>query len=201
VTGRNGESRVTPFRVFCAIELPDKVRDQIQKHIELLRVAVPESQASWSRVENIHLTFKFFGNVHQNRIPDIANAATRAVSACLPFELQIARTGAFPKPSQPRVLWIGIEDPTGTLAGLHRRFEDECTVAGFEKENRAFRPHLTIARIRKPQGARSLAEANERLGFEAANIRVEELVVFRSELSSEGSKYTALSRHKMSDMV
>ena len=66
---------------------------------------------------------------------------------------------------------------------------------GFTKEERAFSPHLTIARIRKPEGARKLAEVNNSLGFEAMDLQVNELVVFRSELSSKGSKYTALSRH------
>ncbi len=197
MTGRNSEL----FRTFCAVELTAEVRDQIQKHIERLRVEVPQSQASWSRVENIHLTLKFFGNIEQNRITSISNAAARAVNDCSPFDLLILGAGAFPKPSQPIVLWIGVQDPTDRLGNLQRRFEDECAAEGFEKENRAFRPHLTIARIRKHVGARALAEANGKLGFEAASVRVNELVVFRSELSSTGSKYTALSRHQMSDVI
>jgi RNA 2',3'-cyclic 3'-phosphodiesterase len=187
------------FRIFCAIELPASIRDRIQKHIERLGKAVPENRANWNRVENVHLTLKFFGNVERNRISDIANAATRTVKSCSSFDVLISRTGAFPKPTQPHVLWIGVEDSTGELTNFQRRFEEECWVEGFEKEKREFHPHLTIARIRKPHGARTLAEANERLGFDAACVRVNELVVFRSELSSKGSKYTALSRHKMSD--
>jgi 2'-5' RNA ligase len=91
------------------------------------------------------------------------------------------------------VLWIGVSDPSGQLTALQEKFEDECAAAGFPKENRAYRPHLTIARLRKPEGARSLAEAHLKLKFETIQVNVEELVVFRSELSPKGSRYTPIS--------
>jgi len=188
-----------PVRTFCAIELSPAIRSRIQQHIERLRAALPESQASWARVENIHLTIKFFGNVEQEKIARIASAATRAIDNLSSFQISISGTGAFPKTSQPRVLWIGIEDHSAKLAEFHERFENECATEGFPKEGRTFRPHLTIARIRKPEGARALAELNQKLGFESMALTVNELVVFRSELSSKGSKYTVLSRHKLSD--
>ena len=65
------------WRVFCAVELPDEVRARLQEHIARLRKVVPDAAASWSRVENIHLTLKFFGNVALDRIPKISAAATR----------------------------------------------------------------------------------------------------------------------------
>ena len=183
------------WRVFCAIDLSGAVRSSLQKHIDNLRAAVPEAQASWSRIENIHLTLKFFGSVDKDRIPLISTAASRTTSSFHPFQISISKAGVFPRVSQPRVVWIGVEDQTGSLVELQRRFELECSTNGFEKDARSFKPHLTIARIRKPAGARELAEANRQLGFESENLLVEELVVFRSELSSKGSKYTALSRH------
>jgi len=190
-----------PVRTFCAIELPANIHQQIQKHVDRLRAAVPENHASWTRVENIHLTLKFFGNVEQNKTPLIANAATRAVLSCSPFTISIAGAGAFPKTSQARVLWIGVEDPSGKLGELQERFENECAMEGFEKEVRNFRPHLTIARLRNPKGARELAETHQSLTFKAVNLTVNELVIFRSELSSKGSRYTALSRHQLSDTL
>jgi 2'-5' RNA ligase len=190
-----------PFRTFCAIELSSRIRSRIQQQIDNLRAAIPKHHASWARVENLHLTIKFFGEVEQSKIARIASAAARAIDNLSRFETSISGTGAFPKTSQPRVLWIGIEDQTGKLRELHEEFEKECATEGFSKEERGFRPHLTIARIRKPEGARALAELNQKLGFESMSLEVNELVVFRSELSSKGSKYTALSRHKLSDKL
>ena len=106
-------------------------------------------------------------------------------------------TGVFPKASRAQVLWIGVSDPSGKLAALHKRLEDECAAEGFEKEDRAYRPHLTIARIRRPEGARRLADAHLQMKIETVAIELNELVLFRSELSPKGSKYTAISNHRL----
>ena len=192
---------VQTFRTFCAIELTENIRSQIQSYINQLRAAVPESHASWTRIENIHLTLKFFGDVDESSIAKIAKAGDRAVVDCSPFDILIKGSGSFPKPSQARVLWIGVEDPSGKLNELNRRFENECSNEGFAEEDRTFRPHLTIARIRKPTGVKTLAETHQELGFESMKLTVNELVIFRSELSSKGSKYTALSRHNLPEVI
>lgn len=193
----NGVKTNADWRVFCAVELPDHLRSRLQDHIERLREEVPDAAASWTRVENIHLTLKFFGNVAVDRVPAISDAVSRAAKEFSSFQLSVGATGVFPKPSRPQVLWIGVSDPSGKLVDLQRRLENECGKERFEKEDRAYRPHLSIARIRKPDGARRLADAHLKTEFQPAEIEVNELVVFRSELSSKGSKYTAISKHKL----
>jgi 2'-5' RNA ligase len=188
-----------PWRVFCAIELPDEVRKRLDDHVRKLREAVPEVAASWTRVENIHLTLKFFGNVALDRIPSISDAASRAVKEFPAFEIVVGTTGVFPKPNRPQVLWIGVSDPSGRLSRLHQALENEFAAEGFEKEDRAYRPHLTIARLRKADGARHLADAHLQMEFDPMQIKVNEVVVFRSELSPKGSKYTAIFRQDLHD--
>lgn len=187
------------WRVFCAIELPEAVRARLQDHIQQLRTNVAHAATSWSRVENIHLTLKFFGNVALDKLPAISHAAARTVTEFSSFEIAVGTTGVFPRPSRAQVLWIGVNDPSGKLSALQQRFEDECPRVTFPKENRPFRPHLTIARIRKPEGARRLADAHLSMQFEPIPVTLTELIVFRSELSSKGSKYTAISRHRLSN--
>ena len=186
---------MSSWRLFCAVELPAEVRTQLEEHILKLRKAVPDVAASWSRVENIHLTLKFFGNVALDRIPAISEAASRAVAEFSSFPIGVGNTGVFPKPSRAQVLWIGVSDPSGKLSALQERLENECAAEGFPKEDRAYHPHLTIARIRRPEGARRLADAHLQMQFPTTNIELNELVVFRSELSPKGSKYTAISKH------
>ena len=185
-------SQRSEWRVFCAVELPEAVRAQLEKHVAQLRKEVPNAAASWSRVENIHLTLKFFGNVEVKRITRISEAAERVVKQFSTFPIAVGGTGVFPKPSRPQVLWIGVSDPSGQLSALQTKFENECEAEGFEKEDRAYRPHLTIARLRKPEG--SLANTHLKMQFEPIEIDITELVVFRSELSSKGSRYTPISR-------
>jgi 2'-5' RNA ligase len=187
------------WRVFCAIELPSLVLEKISAHINRLQLTAPDSPASWSRPENVHLTLKFIGEIAQNRVSDLSHAVANAVAGFSPFEIVIKDTGSFPKRGTPRVFWIGIDDASGELAQLQVKLDEECLRFGFEKEVRAFNPHLTIARGRKPQGARALATAHKEMGFTATAISVRELSVIRSELSSKGSNYTTISRHALTD--
>jgi 2'-5' RNA ligase len=186
---------MTSWRVFCAVELPAEVRKELEEHILKLRQAIPDVAASWSRVENIHLTLKFFGNVALDRIETISAAASRAVAEFSPFTIGVGDTGVFPRASRPQVLWIGVSDPSGKLSALQERLENECAALGFSKEDRVFRPHLTIARIRRPEGGRRLAGTHLQMNFPTAAVELNALILFRSELSPKGSKYTAISKH------
>jgi 2'-5' RNA ligase len=185
------------WRMFCAFELPESLRARISQHSQRVREAVPEAAASWSRPENIHLTVKFFGNVAQQRVTPISAAAARVVKEFSPIQIDVGKTGVFPRPSRPQVLWIGIDDPSDALARFHEQLEHEFAAEGFAKEDRAFQPHLTIARIRKPHDSNRLAEAHLGIEFSKVTIELSELVLFRSELSSKGSKYTPISRHRL----
>ena len=187
------------WRVFCAVELPEQLRAKLEDYIARLRKQAPDVAASWSRVENIHLTLKFLGNVAIDQIATISAAASRAVKEFTAFEIEVGSTGVFPRPNRAQVLWIGVHDPSKQLSELQQRLENEYASAGFPKEDRAYRPHLTIARIRKPEGARQLAETHLGMQFKPMPVTVKELIVFRSELSSKGSRYTPISHHQLSD--
>jgi RNA 2',3'-cyclic 3'-phosphodiesterase len=184
-------------RVFCAIELPTTVRASLMRQIKRLREAVPHAQASWSREENIHLTLKFLSEIQTSRLSNLSNAAARAVADFSPFQITLEETGVFPKHGAPRVLWIGVKDESGKLAELQTRLEESCAGEGFAREERPFHPHLTIARLRKPQGARTLAAAHIEMRFQPADVAVAELLVIRSEPSGAGSKYSVVSRHRL----
>ena len=187
----------TPLRVFCAVELPDELRSRVAERARRLRAEFPEVRASWEKPEKLHITLKFLGDTEPARVEDLSRAAARAVSNVEPFELTIDEPGSFPPHGQPRVLWLGIVDASGRLAFMHKALEAECAAAGFPRESRPFKPHLTLARIRSPQGARELAAAHRATPFEPQRFKVSELVLMRSELSPQGSRYTPLSRHAL----
>jgi 2'-5' RNA ligase len=190
---------VSQLRVFCAIELPKEVRERAANHVRNLRSALSDARASWPRAENLHLTLKFFGEIASNRVETLSQAVARAAQASQPFKLRIEGTGAFPPRGAPRVLWLGVIDSSGSLAQLQSHLEDECESLGFPRESRPFRPHLTLARIRSPQGARALAKLHQEMSFEAVEFPVTELILMRSELSAGGSRYTAISRKALAE--
>ena len=196
----NESSRVVDeerSRVFCAVEITSEVRERALRHIARLRATVPESRASWLRPENVHLTLKFLGELVRSRVEKLSQAAARATESQGLFKLMIEGAGAFPTHGFPRTLWLGVIDPEGGLMGLQSNLEVECSKEGFLREERPFHPHLTLARIRAPQGARALAKAHRETGFEPIGFEVKDLVVLRSELGPGGSRYTEISRHPL----
>ncbi|HEV7744271.1 MAG TPA: RNA 2',3'-cyclic phosphodiesterase [Pyrinomonadaceae bacterium] len=183
--------------MFCAIELPALVRNLVQRHSARLQEAVPRARASWAPAANLHLTLKFLGEIPSASVADLSKAVSLAVSEVAPFSIRLNSSGVFPNYRQPRVLWLGINDLSGRLLELHARLETEAAKLGFAREARRFHPHLTIARLRHPDNARALSAIHQQLEFEPLDIAVKELLVIRSELSSEGSKYTIVSRHPL----
>jgi 2'-5' RNA ligase len=186
------------WRIFVAIELPAPVRRKLIEHIDRLRDSVPDARASWIREENLHLTLKFLGDIPLTNVDAVVRATESAAKMVEPFPLTVIDCGAFPPKGQPRVLWVGIKDPSSQLALLHQTLEYECAKAGFPREPRSFHPHLTIARIRKPQDSRRLAALHAEIGFDRETVTAAELSVVRSELRSEGSQHTIISRHAFS---
>jgi 2'-5' RNA ligase len=197
-TRAEGSSVRPPFvRVFCAIELSAEVRARAAETIARLRDASPPARASWEREEKLHVTLKFLGSIAEERVGALSSAAERAARACRPLTLRLEGAGAFPPGGVPRVLWLGITDASGALARLQARLEEECAAEGFARaeESRPYHPHLTLARVRAPQGARELAKLHKETGFGPVEFPVKDLVVMRSELGPGGSRYTEISRH------
>jgi len=190
-------STESTWRVFCAIEIPENIRQRISRHAQHLHEALPDVQASWTKPDNIHLTLKFFGNISQQQVLKASQAAARAVDGLRSFTIHIEGAGSFPPRGPAKVLWMGISDPISKLVQLQQTFESECEQEGFPKEARAFHPHLTVARLRTTRGARALAEQHKQLGFEGGMVSVSSLILFRSELNSKGSTYTKISTHRL----
>ena len=190
-------SEAESIRVFCAVELPEAIRAAVAAHAARLRREFPEARASWVRPEGLHITLKFIGEVEAARVEALTRAAGAAVEGCKPFSLSIEESETFPPRGAARVLWLGVKDESGQLAQLQQRLERECEAAGFPREPRAFKPHLTAARLRTPNMANALSEAHRQATFGPYHFQVSELLVIRSELGPGGSRYTPLSRHTL----
>jgi 2'-5' RNA ligase len=181
------------LRTFIAIDLTEEVRQRITKHIETLKAASPETQATWEKPGKAHITLKFLGNVEQQRLESISSAVARAASDIGKFSVEIGEAGAFYSRGKPHVLWLGVTDQTEGLARLYSALERELDGIGFPKEKRPFHPHITIARLKKPEGAKQLATEHKTLGFETAELAVSEVLLIESQLGPGGSTYRTLS--------
>jgi 2'-5' RNA ligase len=179
------------IRAFLAIELPDALRPglaQVQEELKRSRAEV-----RWVPVGNIHLTLKFFGNVPDEEIEALAQAAREAAAAATPFQLQVTTAGAFPSPGAPRVVWLGLGGDILPLTQLFYRLEKAFAALGYLPEGRAFNPHLTLGRVKSPVNRDKLARLLEKLPpLNWPPFTVKELILFQSVLSPQGSKYTPL---------
>jgi len=175
----------------------------VREEIERLQAGLKTARADvkWVRPTGVHLTIKFLGDVEENTIPALAAAASEAIAGNRALPLRIAGTGVFPSPSRPRVVWLGLG---GDLAGLERLRRDVETVAagfGFAPENRPFKPHLTLGRVRSERGRTELLAGLEKLDPGPVEFTAGEVILFKSDLRPSGAVYTALHRMTLGGMT
>src|SRR5205807_2466353 len=103
----------------------------------------------------------------------------------------------FGPPHQPRVIWVGIEEPSGKLSRLHRALNGELERRGFEVDQRPFSPHLTLSRVKhalSPDEQQRLQRLlRERQAVASSPMHhVRSLNVMKSELLRTGARYSCL---------
>lgn len=181
------------IRLFAAIEPPPEVLTELERLQFRLRKLIHGS-VRWVRPEGIHLTVKFFGDVPESRLEEIKNRLKQCADQSLPMNFRAADLGAFPNLDRPRVIWIGIGGDVGPLAKLQKQVDDAFLPLGFAKEERPFRPHLTLARVKVPRMLVGLVEAMEKGGpYEAGSFTARELGLIKSDLTPQGAIYTKLA--------
>lgn len=183
------------MRLFIAIQLSDEVKTALRKAQRML--AAFDRVVRWLTPEQMHLTLKFLGEVENGAVTEVSAAADLAAEPCPPFEMVIAGAGCFPPRGRVRIVWAGIDEPSGALAAYSEQLEERCAEIGFERERRPFSPHLTVGRVREdPTGGR-LRQAVEQTRVGPVSQRVDALCVFQSTLKPQGAEYAIVSRHPL----
>jgi 2'-5' RNA ligase len=179
-------------RLFVAVDPAPAVRDRLRDALARLRPHAPS--AKWVDADSLHLTLAFLGETEEAQVPAI-EAAIRAVAARrAPLELRFAGAGAFGG-KRPRVLWVGVGGDIESLTAAQKDLESALVPLGYTPEARDFTAHLTLARAREPRGDAALLACVEAARAEDFGpTRVEEMVLYRSELTPRGARYTALAR-------
>jgi 2'-5' RNA ligase len=179
-------------RLFVAIDIPEEVRAAIAGLVAKLRVA--SGSARWVRLEGAHITLKFIGHVAAEKEENI-KAALANVSFTAPIKMSFHDLGFFPNQRRPRVLWVGIAAGP-ELAALAAAAEAVLVPLGIAREQRAFSPHLTLARFDSPRGLDALNAAIAEAGpLEFGGAIVEEFHLYQSVLKRGGAEYTRLATY------
>jgi RNA 2',3'-cyclic 3'-phosphodiesterase len=178
-------------RAFIAIGLPDDVHAALARQQLLFRPACRD--ARWTRPEGIHLTLKFLGEIPNAQVERVSEALAR-LGAFQGFPVQIRGFGFFPDARRPRVFWAGVEAPQA-LVTLASRIERAMEELGFASEQRAFSPHLTLARFKSPRPQPELAAlAETRKDMSLGRFEVWEFFLYESKLSPHGAEYRRVAR-------
>ena len=181
------------IRAFLAVDPPEEIFREIIGIQERLKKTI-KGDIRWVRPEGIHLTLKFFGYVYQSDVANISLVVKNNVAYMKTLMLNVRNVGAFPTTTRPRVLWLGIDGDTDPLISLQAEMDTGFQEYGFKKEDRPFRPHLTLARVKEPKGLIGLAEAVKKNGdYVAGSFSVSGLTLFKSDLKPTGAIYTKLS--------
>jgi 2'-5' RNA ligase len=172
-------------RAFVALELDARLHEAMGELQARLRPRC--GGIRMTRAGGIHLTLRFLGDTSAAQIDTLRPLLAAAAAACPPAEARVAELGTFPERGSPRVLWLGLDVPSAVFE-LQRACERAARTAGFDREERPFRAHLTLGRWRDRAPRPDLPPAG--LG----PTRLETLVLFRSDLRPDGAVYTPLAR-------
>lgn len=171
-------------RLFIAIDLPEELKQKLGR----IKSDFQISQARWVKEENLHLTLKFLGQVKNKKIDSI-NLSLKNLTRTFPvFTLQTGNLGAFPSLKRARVLWIDIKEGEEAVQKLVQSIENEFLKLGFEKEKRRFEPHITLARLKKPESILRLPSVDW-----SYSLKVTRIILFESLLKPTGPVYTPLN--------
>ncbi|MBI2957306.1 MAG: RNA 2',3'-cyclic phosphodiesterase [Chloroflexi bacterium] len=182
-------------RAFVAIELPQAAKEGLAAIQEGLKKA-GRDVVRWVSPEAIHLTLKFLGEIPEDMAPQVKTALEVAAAGMPGFRVETGELGFFPNASRPRVFWVGLVGDIPELLRLQENVEVALEVLGFQREARAFSPHLTLARFKDEAGPverRSFAEKALAVKLpQPLEIPAAGLSLMRSVLKPTGAVYTRL---------
>jgi 2'-5' RNA ligase len=184
------------IRAFVAVPLPDSLLRQLTGLQRRLEERVPHRSVRWVRAEGIHLTLKFLGDTPTDELPGIKQALAAVARNASAATFTVGEIGCFPHTRRPRVIWVGVQEPTGRLAVLQDAIEEVMVPFGYKPEGRGFTPHLTLGRVRRKVRRSDVAQVGEVVaGAEVgqlAEVAADRFELIRSVLKPTGAEYTTL---------
>jgi len=178
------------IRSFIAVHLPDNVREQISLFESRLKRL--DSDVKWIRPNNMHITLKFLGDIKQEQIESIANVMFDTAKPIEPFEIIVQGVGAFPNASRPRVLWLGIQSEGKVLENMASELDQMLSRLYFKTDNRVFKPHLTLGRVKSQRKIEEVIQVLFQEGFESRPFCVNHIHLMQSRLKPSGAEYQVL---------
>ena len=168
------------IRLFAAIAVPPEIGEGLARRQQGL------PGARWRPLEALHVTLRFFGEVTEPVVSDLDAELGQVAGA--PFDLVLEGVGSFGEGREVRAVWAGVatSEPLRQLAG---RCEAAARRAGLKAETKAYKPHVTLAYLKRAEPGRAAAWVQGHNLLKSPPFRVDRFGLYSSWLSSEGSRY------------
>jgi len=178
-------------RAFIAADISDEVRGRMGQLLGKLKRT--ESGVKWSRLNSIHLTLRFLGNIFASQVDVAAEAMAEAVMGIDPVTVEVAGWGTFPEGKRPRVIWLGLKKGADGLREVFDGLEKALIARGLGPADKKFSPHLTLGRVKTGERlnqALRVMESEARGSF--GEYEVDRIRLIQSRLNPAGAEYTLL---------
>ena len=180
------------MRLFVSVDV-DELADSIAA------IQHPFADASGLRLtdpEQAHVTLTFLGDTDQRRLPDLTDAIETAVadSGVAPFRAELGGLGVFPNLEYISVIWLGVRAGRDSLTGLHEHIEEQTTALGFDPEDHAFTPHVTLARMDHAGSKERVQHLVRSRDPTAGTLTMDAVCLTESRLTPDGPAYETVER-------
>ena len=179
-----------PIRSFIAFDINN---EEVLKRLSEAQEKLAETGAALKlvKLENIHITMRFLGNIQLNMVDRIHSEMEQVAFA--PFDVEIRGVGAFPKPKYPRVVWAGIKKGAEELENIFKQLESRLQNLGFKPDSKGFSSHITIARVKTGRNKAELVHCiNELTSYEFGVLKADCLKLMKSVLTPKGPIYSTI---------
>jgi len=192
-----GEEEGGTIRAFVALDLDAVSLRRVADLSESLRTAQAAPSAKWAPPDNMHVTLAFAGALRSDAVVALTNGLRPLARSAPTPTSHGSWLDGFPSTAKAGVVVLRLDDANGALANLAEKVADLPSLRTFAKADRAFRPHVTLARLRQPSDVRHWLRSQ--LATNVDGCRMPRLTLYRSLLGTRGSTYVALERFEFSD--
>lgn len=185
-------------RLFIAIDTPPSVRPALIEVRNKMRAI--RTDVKWESDDKLHCTLKFLGDTDGGLVPDLLQCLQEVAGTFSPLSVTYAGLGYFPNRRDPRIIWAGMRDSQNSLTSLAGSIDHAVAAFGFERERRAFSPHVTLGRVKGRHGIGELLDTLETITFDCPPVLIHEMLLVNSELRPSGSVYSIVARMELQQL-
>lgn len=182
------------IRSFIAVDLTADHKRSLGRLARQLAERWPEYR--WCDEDQFHVTLNFLGDVPDEQIPRVCQIMRESLTAHNRFSFDLAGLGAFPKNARPRVVWAGVDQGKSQLSRIYHDLRENLEELRLERDRKAFRPHVTLGRIRNNQRwpDSMIEHLDDRPSLDLGPVDVDEVILYSSFLEKTGPTYTVMDR-------